>query len=146
MMPAVTVAGALALAGCGGGSSTPGTTTTTVNSTTLTIQPGDTSHHAGYNYTCDEDRTAACVITITNGVIQTGAEGVTREAAKAPSGTSQGSLSLAALEIASGDNKGLLNWADQGSNTYDSHAFISEADYGKLTEENRIHRESVKGG
>ena len=34
LMPAVTLAGALALAGCGGGSSTPGTTTTTTTTTT----------------------------------------------------------------------------------------------------------------
>ncbi len=55
----------------------------TVTSLTLPAPAGSYSHHAGYNYTCDEDRTAACVITITNGVIQTGAEGVTREAANA---------------------------------------------------------------
>jgi len=102
-MPAVTVAGALALAGCGGGSSTPVTTDTrTVGTTTLTIQPGATSHHAGYNYTCDKDRTAACVITITNGVIQTGAAGVTREMAKAPSTTTQEGLTASALLLSNG--------------------------------------------
>ena len=39
LMPAATLAGALALAGCGGGSSTPGTATTT---TTTTTNPGTT--------------------------------------------------------------------------------------------------------
>ena len=138
MMPAVTLAGALALAGCGGGSDSPTVTDTrTVGTTTLTIQPGDTSRHNGTNYTCDKDRTTACTITITNGVIQSGAEGITTDTGPAPSGTVLGSLDNVAYLISQGSQQNDLNEAEGAiadavtDSSNDNYVYYDEKGAGK---------------
>ena len=67
-MPAVTLAGALALAGCGGGSSTPGGPPAS-GTQTLTFQKGG-FHNAGGGklLTCDSDD--GCTLTIENGSVK----------------------------------------------------------------------------
>jgi len=77
-MPAVTLAGALALAGCGGGG---GTTTTVTPVPPPQSLPGGASIDAEdadgvmQTYTCGKPETESCTITRVDGVIQTGTDG-----------------------------------------------------------------------
>ena len=78
-MPAALAVGALALAGCGGGSgsATPTVVQPTGGPGKLTIKPGGKSTHAGIEYSCDEDRTEDCEITISSAGVVTLGEGAT---------------------------------------------------------------------
>ena len=69
-MPAVTLAGALALAGCGGGSGTTGDTTTRGLTGTLTVEPGTPRTIDDMVYTCtSSEEDADCGVTLVNGQV-----------------------------------------------------------------------------
>ena len=119
LMPAVTVAGALALAGCGGGSSTP--TVTTDLSTGLR---GSGPDGAITNADCAR----------LNGTGSTANAGGTGCTGGDNTQTTQGNLTGAALLIASDPGKGDLNRAEEAP------ALISMADYNKLEEDQKVYR------